>query len=429
VIGGGQGAMLQAKLGRWGVPWVRAQGKGTAVLPATGPVRPAGARHPEPDVGHPGSNVGHPGSNVGHPGSDVGVELGRLVAIVRLAPAQALALATDVLADLEERQAAGRECGIPPHGVRVGPDGRARLADDLPPDTGTSATGTSAGDLGGVATLLDDLGAATWPSAEGAELIGALERAAAEARLPQGRVAIVAAILRAADARHGAKARAELARLVSAASGEVTSVRRAPPTRPARPARPARPPTPPDPGRTRPAVRPVVRRTWRWTLSILVLVAVITVEIVFLREEIDRDVLAVLEAGRSGPSPTAGPTLPPVVPPAPAAAGTISSVGLRLVDRCAVGSRCALRTQVLLQPQAVPQPVAWAFRIVDRCTGAVTTAPGGTVALPPNADRADVVTAVPLPQTGALAVLAVTSLPSSAASPPVYVPADGACRR
>lgn len=170
-------------------------------------------------------------------------------------------------------------------------------------------------------------------------------------------------------------------------------------------------------------------RFWAWGLSIVALVMIVTVEVVFLRDEISRSIEAVLAAGRPGSPSTAEPVLPPVKLPAPATAGTITQVGLRPVERCVAGAGCALRTQVLLRPRAAPQTLTWTFRVIDRCTGRAVTASSGTVALPAGAGRADVVTIVTLPPARALAVLAVTDLPFPAASEPVYVPARGTCRQ
>ena len=338
--------------------------------------------------------------------------LTQLLSIARLTPAQAVALGADLLACLED--APGRS--LRPDAARVGRDGRARLIDAGP-------SGNGAG-LATAAALLDRLRAATRssrPSTADQGLISALERAATEARSPHGRLAIVAAILREADGARGAQARAELARLVAIMIGEAPALgaARAPRTPAPRRRRPR--PTP------RAVARVAVARSWKWVLSLVVLAAVVLIEIAFLRDEISRDVQAVLEAGRSGTTVTTTPTLPPVARPAPAVAGTISRVELRPVTPCTPDAGCALRLQVTLQPQAEPQTITWDFRVVDRCTGEAVSVPGGNVTVPPHADRADVVSTVGLPPADALAVMAVTTQPFAAASAAVNVPAPGAC--
>ncbi len=364
---------------------VAARGPATAVPP-----RPAAARSGADDV-----------------------VLTQLLSIARLTPAQAVALGADLLACLED--AAGRS--LPrPEGARVGRDGRARLIDAGP-------SGNGAG-LATAAALLDRLRAATRssrPSTADQGLISALERAATEARSPHGRLAIVSAILREADGAGNAQARAELARLVAIVLGETPALDAARAPRTPAPRRRCPRPTP------RAVARAAVARTWKWVLSLVVLAAVVLIEVAFLRDEISRDVQAVLEAGRSGTTVTGTPTLPPVARPAPAAAGTISRVDLRPVTPCTPDADCALRLQVTLQPQAEPQTITWDFRVVDRCTGEAVSAPGGTVTVPPHADRADVVSTVGLPPADALAVLAVTNQPFTAASAAVNVPAPGAC--
>jgi hypothetical protein len=352
--------------------------------------------------------------------TDEDLGLTRLLAMARLTPVQAVALGADLLASLEERHAAGRT-SLRPEAVRVGRDGRVRLIDDgAPRDPAADGVG-----LGTAAGLLDRIRASVRSSPAERELISALEQAAAAARRPDARIATVAATLRAAAAAGGAQARAELARLVAAGTGGVA---------PAWAIRPA--PSGPSPRwhpprrRPRQIVRSVFARAWTWVLALVVLAAAVLVEIAVLRDEIVRDVQAVLDAGRTESTATSTATsvaLPPVVPPAPSSAGPIGRIGLRSVAPCAPGADCALHVQVMLAPQPEPQTVAWEFRIVDRCAAAVVTVPGGTVTVPPNSDRADVVSTVRLPEAEALAVLAVASQPAVAASAAANVPAAGAC--
>jgi hypothetical protein len=363
----------------------------------------------------PRSGAGsHAPASAGPPHTAVDdLALTRLLSIVRLTPAQAVALGADLLACLEDAAGRGR-LGL--EAARVGRDGRARVIDAGP-------SGNGAG-LATAAALLDGIRAATRPSRPSTAdqgLISALERAAAEARSPHGRLAIVAAILREADGAGGAQARAELARLVAIVLGEAPALDAARAPRAPAPRRRRPRPT------TRAVVRAAAARSWKWVLSLVVLVAVVLIEIAFLRDEISRDIEAVLDAGRSGSTVTTTPTLPPVPRPAPDAVGTISRVDLRPVTPCTPDAGCALRVQVTLQPQAAPQTITWDFRVVDRCTGETVTVPGGTVTVPPHGDRADVVSTVGLPPADALAVMAVTNQPFTAASAAVNVPAPGAC--
>jgi hypothetical protein len=376
-----------------------------------------------------------------------GLGLPRLLEIARITPAQALALGADVLAGLESRHAAGGD-GLSPKDVHVGPDGRARLADrgrladqgrladrarvgDRAQVDGHPLPETGEPDLTAVATLLDDLGGAArrtarQPDARTVERLAALDAAVVEATRPGGTVAAVAAGLRDADASGGTAARAELARLVAAVSGRGAG----PAPRAAGTA--ARPPAPPAPaaGRApRARARSVAARTWKWAVSLLVLVTVIAIEFAFLRDRIARDVEALLDAGRTGSttSETSAGEPAPVVPPAPPTAGAVTAVDLRTMGPCAPGEGCEARVQVRLHPGPEPQTVDWAFQVVDRCTGALVTLPGGTVTIPPNGDRADAIDALALPPGDALAVLALTGAPDTAASAPVSVPARASC--
>jgi hypothetical protein len=357
-----------------------------------------------------------------------GLCLPRLLEIARITPAQALALGADVLTGLESRHAAGGG-GLCPEGVHVGPDGRTRLAGRAEPN-GHRLPESGGPDLAAAVALLDDLGGAArrsarHPDARAVGQLAALDGAVAEAARPGGTVATVAAGLRAADTS-GATARAELARLVAAASGQGAGA--AP-----RPAGTApRPPAPPT--RTvrrgpRALARTAAARTWKWVVSLVVLVAVIAIEFAFLHEQIARDVEALLDAGRTGSATSeASVGAPaPVVPPALPTAGAVTAVDLRAVRQCAPGKGCEARLQVRLRPRAEPQTVDWTFQVVDRCTGAVVTVPGGTVTIPPNGDRVDAIDTVALPAGEALAVLALTGAPATAASAPLPVPAQGSC--
>lgn len=369
-----------------------------------------------------------------HVEQPAGLGLPQLLEIAGITPSQALALGADVLAGLESRHAAGGE-GLSPKDVHVGPDGqawlvdRARVTDRAQVDGPLPETGEP--DLTAVATLLDDLGGAArrtarHPDARTVERLAALDAAVVEATRPGGTVAAVAAGLRDADASGGTAARAELARLVAAAYG-----RGAGPA-PGGAGTAPRPSAPPAPAAGRAPLalaRSVAARTWKWTVSLLVLVTVIAVEFAFLHDQIARDIAALLDAGRTGSttSDASAREPAPVVAPAPPTAGAVTAVDLRTLGPCAPGQACEARVQVRLRPGPGPQTVDWAFQVVNRCTGTVVVLPGGTVTIPPNGDRADAIDALALPPGDALAVLALTGAPDTAASAPVSVPAQASC--
>jgi hypothetical protein len=102
----------------------------------------------------------------------------------------------------------------------------------------------------------------------------------------------------------------------------------------------------------------------------------------------------------------------------------VLSVALRPLSGCAPGSACTLRLEVRLEPGAERQVTSWSYRIVDRCTGAADTAPGGSVTVPAGGRRAVAVGTLPLPAGTGVAVFAITDAPAVAASPPVLA---GSC--
>ncbi|MFC5993652.1 hypothetical protein ACFQE5_05425 [Pseudonocardia hispaniensis] len=352
-----------------------------------------------------------------------------MLEIARLTPAQALVLAIDVLAAPPIRGQGGPRGGSAGYAVVVGADGLARLTaePEHPSSDGHRPVPASLGE----ATPLADLAAAARrsvrePDQRESEQLAALDRAAVAAAEPGANRADVTAPLRAVSPSDGdRRRRAELARLVRAANGCPAGTTAPLPPAP-RAARPAAPPTPPL--RNRSGARSVAARSWRWGISIVVLAAVLLLEIIFLRDRISHDIGVVLDAGRAGAATTtARPTPPPVAPPAPRAAGAVAGVDLRALYPCTPGSDCQIRLQVLLHPQPDPQTVAWDLRIVNPCTGAAAAGPAGTVAVPPNGERAVVVDTVSLPPGDALAVLAQVSTPAVAASAPLPVPVLGTC--
>ena len=116
----------------------------------------------------------------------------------------------------------------------------------------------------------------------------------------------------------------------------------------------------------------------------LVLAAVVLLEVAILRDDIATDIDLLLDAGRGESSTSAAPEPDgrPIAPVAPAAAGSVTAVDLRPLARVRPGAPCTVRLEVRLLPGADPQAVTWSYRIVDRCTGAVGSAPGGSVAVP-----------------------------------------------
>lgn len=322
------------------------------------------------------------------------VLLTRLLSLVRLTAPQALVIGSDLLTAVAER---GETTGADPVRPLLASDGRTVLdpggngAPGEPVDRVLAADGALA-ELDGVRSSLDPDGV----------VAGARRLAEAAARVdaPATR-AELAALGRAVRALPGG----------AAASG--------PPRAPSVHPRPAgRPPRRP---------RSTGRRVGAWLLSLVVLGAVVTAEVVLLGDDITADIDLLLDAGRGGEEPAeeAEPDGLPVAAPAPASAGTVVSVDLRPLAPCTPGAPCTVRLLVRLVPSPDPQVLSWSYRVVDRCTGASTAVPGGSVPVAPQAERVAVVAEVPLPPLAGVALIAVTEAPATAASAPVSA---GSCR-
>jgi len=117
----------------------------------------------------------------------------------------------------------------------------------------------------------------------------------------------------------------------------------------------------------------------------------------------------------------------PVRTGAPASAGPISGVTASFADgSCTAGQPCDVRVDVHLDSGATVDAVTWKLNVYDRCSGEVH--PGADVTLPvePGRDGVYGLSKTFLPPGSALAVAAVTSAPATAASDPLYVPAEKA---
>lgn len=357
-----------------------------------------------------------------------GVELSRLLVLARLTAAQALQIGADVLAAAAVEAVSGSS-GPGSDEVVVGPvvaaDGRVVL--------GPSANGGRAGSPSAAGTRMRPAGQVLADVAAAARLPGPAADPAADQRLaeldravqdlPAAGLPVVARRLQeAAAAIDRTAVHAELAALVRAVGGAGGS--------PNGVARTGQPPTAVRAGTVEPAPRrsrSAGRRIAAWLVSILVLAAVVVAEVVLLRDDITADIDMLLDAGRGEDRPSAAPEPdgPELAAPAPAAAGSVAAVDLRALAPCAPGAPCTVRLLVRLLPAAEPQVVTWSYQVVDRCTGQAVTVAGGTVTVPPQADRAAAVGSIPLPPLDGVAVFAVTDAPDAAASAPVVV---GSCK-
>ena len=172
--------------------------------------------------------------------------------------------------------------------------------------------------------------------------------------------------------------------------------------------------------------RSIASRSWKWTLSVAVLLVVLLAEYGFLHGRIVADVAELIAGDLRAPQADVA-VLPLPAAPAPASAGDVAAVEVRALGPCAPGASCAVRVHVGLVPRASPVLVRWDARIEDVCTGAKSTVVGGSVTVPAHADRADVVDRLALPAGSALALIAITTSPAIAASPPLWAPVRPSC--
>jgi len=352
-----------------------------------------------------------------------GVPLARLIALAGLTAAQALEIGAGLLAAVAKRSESDNR-GLDDDQVMISLDGRVVLVRTSSGGRATTSSSASAPTPASVNAVLTELAHSARRRARPVEpLLAELERAIAPATLVD-----LPAAARTLEEACGAidrdGVRAELSALVRAIVGvsgaNIVS------------GAPLRAPSIIAAGQARPVgrradgwSRTAIRRIGAWLLSIAVLVAMVLLEFAFLREDIDADIDLLMDAGRSGsvPSVTPEPDGLPLIAPAPATAGAVTTVDLRTLDRCTPAAPCTVRVLVRLVPEAEPRTVTWVLQVVDRCSGGTATVPGGSVVIAPGEEQATAVGLVQLAQA-ASAVFAVTERPAIAASPPVLV---GSC--
>jgi hypothetical protein len=141
----------------------------------------------------------------------------------------------------------------------------------------------------------------------------------------------------------------------------------------------------------------------------------------------------------SARSATALPTAPPpakpsaavaLAPPAPPQAGDVSSISVAPAagSSCTAvaGGSCTVVAHVNLGPHATEQ-VAWHFVLVDMCTGASATEPGGGVLGLSSYEFVYDTSAVSFPTHHPTRIYAVTSAPAVAASAPLAAAGAATC--
>jgi hypothetical protein len=132
-------------------------------------------------------------------------------------------------------------------------------------------------------------------------------------------------------------------------------------------------------------------------------------------------------AASRAPSPAARATFTPSpLPSLPATDGPIKSVAETPQSTCEPGSRCRIEVDVHFVKTDSPLVVTWQFELVDSCTSEVTYVDGSSVKALKGWVHVVGDTDVTLPAGHPLAVVAVTTEPSHAASAPLLV-TGGTC--
>ena len=110
--------------------------------------------------------------------------------------------------------------------------------------------------------------------------------------------------------------------------------------------------------------------------------------------------------------------------PAPLTAGTVSGLSITSVAGCTAvaGGSCEVQVEVDLEPQQTPTTVAFVLLLVDSCTGASSTLPGGSVTAASDFDFVWSDTPVVFATGDGVTLYAVTSAPARAASPGLTLP-------
>jgi hypothetical protein len=386
-----------------------------------------------------------------------GVSLARLMGAATLTPVQAAYVAIQVLHGVAALHAAGLAHGRLSGGnVVVGSDGEPRLTDWAPGAlAGVRGFDDAAPqDRSRAHGLVSELAAnADRPVVRHDHRYDALMAALDQVGRAQDDEPAGVTALRLEDALLGsvgdatsmARTRAEIAALVT------TLARRSSPRdRPA--SKPRREPVPV------PALLPAGRlseanwrrrgahRWWRRTAVLLVLAALLGTGLVLAREPLADAVDRVLgrddssgqaepkdttspSEGTSPDTPSTGPqkrTPGPVPELAPAQAGDVTAVTLTPVTECAAGSDCMVRATARITPSSDFRQVDVEVRVVNRCTGVVRAAGTRSVTAEPGWTSVFVTIQARLPRSDALGVVALTTAPARAASPPLLFPATGA---
>ena len=357
------------------------------------------------------------------------VPLHRLLDRAKPSLAEAASLAATVLEAVADLHDSGRTHGhLDSQSVRLSPDVGVRLAG--PEGAAGVDDGRRRADIAAAAAIVADIDKATGRPARALtdreERLAVRLTTAADPRSLARRGLRRAA--RGLDLAVGRSDQREVARqgvagLVRAVTGFEQVAVGAASADGSRPGGRSAPPRKLPPPARRPPLWP---RVWKPLAIVTAVLLVLGIEVHFFADDVKRNVDRLLNGKAEA---AAGPKQPAPLPDlGPPAAGPISHVELRPLDRCRPEEACNVVVQVAVQPQTAPLDVAWNFELVDRCGALREPRPGGVLSVPPGHDRAVSTATVALPAGRALALVPVTTSPARAAGTalPLY-PADRTC--
>lgn len=390
--------------------------------------------NPGPDQGSGEQEPTADPPETGEPGRRV--PLDRLLSVVLLTPAQASLVAVQLL---DAAHLGGTTNGVHHADTRLGqvtltPSGDVDVRRP-PANEGTLVT-----------ELLEQLSQnarrlPAHPRSEQLVLLRRLEDAAADPRLEPGARARELERALADALGPGARQRltGQLAALVDAFSHiapgvpapvDALAAPRAARSAPHR-AAPTRP-TPSRPPRRGQALSHRRARNRRMALVVLVLAAVTASSGYVVLRDPGGEIAGALGRDRHpaapGTTPSTDPSQPPPKQPgqdvralADRRAGPITGVEVQRADSCEPGALCPVTVTVHFRPASTTQPVVWKVGAARLCGPGITWSPPITVTAQPGWTTVYASTSIQVPRGRSLALVALTTTPARAQSPPVPV--------
>lgn len=418
------GRAWQPQLGRFAEAGDRmAQDTSAPRTTSSRPDRGTGEQEPSAEPLRTGESVGH-------------VPLDRLLSVALLTPAQASLVAVQLL---DAAHLGGMTNGARRADTRLG-------TATFTPSGDVDVRRPQAGEGTLVTELLEQLSQnarrlPTHPRSEQLVLLRRLEDAAADPRLePGARARELEAAL--ADALGpGARQRlsGQLAALVHAfshiAPGVPVPVDAPAAPRGSRHAPPRAVPTHPTPSRPPRRGQPLSHRrarNRRMALVVLVLAAVTASSGYVVLRDPDGGIAGALGRDRhpSTPptTPSADPSQQPTKRPRPGVqalagrhVGPITGVEVQKAGGCTPGALCPLTVTVRFRPASTTQPITWKVGAARLCGRGITWSPPITVTAQPGWTTVYASSSIPVPRGRSLALVALTTTPARAQSPPVPV--------